>query len=262
MKLEDFHYMHRGQRIAGLAAEDVGILSPIHRKGQGRQHALLLLHGFGSSPAVYRRLIPSLAMYDGLLAPILPGHGESIDAFSESRAEDWLQAAVRACESLVNDYRHVDVMGLSLGGILAYQLSQRFPLHHLYLLAPAFALKGKVSLLLRAARFMRMMGLTRITNYAGNIHTPGHPELTYRQTPINAIIEILSLVKAFQFTPPTCPVDVFLGRYDEVIDSSSVAAQCAELSNVRIHWLQHSAHVLPLDGDVDEIIACIKESCR
>jgi len=262
MKLEDFHYMYRGKRIAPLAAEDIGILSPIHRKNEGYRRALLLLHGFGSSPAVYRRLIPSLSMYDCLFAPVLPGHGESIAAFSASRADDWLQCALEACQSLIGEYRHVDVMGLSLGGVLAYQLSQQFPLNHLYLLAPAFALKSNVPLLLRAARFMRIMGLTRITNYAGNIHTAGYAELTYRQTPINAIIEILSLIKNFQFAPPTCPVDIFLGRHDEVIDSASVAALFSKLSSVNIHWLQHSAHVLPLDGDLEEIIACINESCQ
>lgn len=261
MKPDDFRYMHRGKITATLAPADAALLAPIEYEGPGRERALLLLHGFTSSPAVYRRLIPSLMMYDTLVCPVLPGHGESIDAFSKARAEDWLMCASRACERLVGTYQKVDVMGLSLGGVLACSLSQRFQLNHLYLLAPALALHRNLPLLLLAARVLRALGLSRIPNYAGNIHQEGHAELAYRQLPVNCIIEILSLIKTFQFAQPTCPVDVFLGRYDDVVSASKIITLFANLPDTHIHWLEHSAHVLPLDGDVDEIIACVRESC-
>ena len=260
MKLDDFRYMHRGKIIATLTPADVGLLAPIECEGIGHDRALLLLHGFTSSPAVYRRLIPSLTMYDTLVCPVIPGHGESIAAFSVARAEDWLMCAERACEQLMGTYQKVDVMGLSLGGVLACHLSQRFRLNHLYLLAPALAIHGNIPLLLFAARVMSALGLRRIRNCAGNIYTEGHAELTYRQVPVSSLIEILSLIKTFQFVKPTCPVDLFLGRYDEVVNTSTVAAYFADLPNAHIHWLENSAHVLPLDGDVDEIVECVRSS--
>lgn len=260
MRPDDFRYMHRGKITATLNPADTALLAPIEYEGSGRDRALLLLHGFTSSPAVYRRLIPSLTMYDTLLCPVLPGHGESIDVFSKARAEDWLMCASLACERLVSTYQKVDVMGLSLGGILACSLSQRFQLNHLYLLAPALGLQRNLSLLLLAARVLKALGLNRIPNFAGNIHKEGHSELAYRQLPVSCIIEILSLIKTFQFVPPTCPVDLFLGRYDDVVSASKVMALFENLPNTHIHWLESSAHVLPLDGDADEILTCVRES--
>ncbi len=260
MKHDDFLYMHRGARVGALAAADAGLLAPIDIKGEGQNRALLLLHGFSSSPAVYRRLLPAFTMYDRVICPALPGHGDSVAAFTQARAADWLDCAERNCEQLVEEYRAVDVMGLSLGGLLACHLSSRFRLNHLFLLAPALSVCVNVPLTLFAARVLHAIGLRNIPNRAGNLLTKGHPELSYRLLPVRQIIEILTLIRAFQFKPPTCPTDVFLGRYDEVVPSSNIAAQFAGLPNAHIHWLEHSAHVLPLDGDIDEIIRCVQDS--
>lgn len=258
MKHDDFLYMHRGKQVGVLAAEDAGLLAPIEIKGEGRERALLLLHGFSSSPAVYRRLLPSLTLYDTVVCPALPGHGDSIAAFSQARASQWIDCVEQTCERLVNTYQSVDVMGLSLGGLLACHLSNRFPLHHLFLLAPALSIYANLPLTLLAARVLYALGLRNIPNKAGNLLTEGHPELSYRLLPVSQIIEILTLIRSFQFKPPTCPTDVFLGRYDEVVRSDDIAALFAHIPNTQIHWLEHSAHVLPLDGDIDQILACVK----
>lgn len=259
MKQNDFLYMYRGKRVAPLAEEDVELLSPIQLKREGNERALLLLHGFSSSPAVYRRLLPFLNGYDAIVCPTLPGHGESVEAFSKARASDWVQCVETTCRTLVNDYRAVDVMGLSLGGLLACHLSQQFRLHHLYLLAPALSIFVNIPVTLTLAKVLHALGLRHIPNRAGNLLTEGHPELSYRLLPVSQIIEILTLIRTFKFVPPTCPTDVFLGRFDEVVRSDNVAALFDSLPNTRLHWLERSAHVLPLDGDVDEIIRCLQE---
>lgn len=260
MKIDDFYYMHRGERVGMLSAKDAERLAPIDIKSSGRDRALLLLHGFSSSPAVYRRLLPSLTMYDRVICPALPGHGESVAAFTKARSADWQACAEQHCGQLTREYSTVDVMGLSLGGLLACHLSKQFSLNHLFLLAPALSVFVNVPLTLFAARALHALGLRNIPNRAGNILTEGHPELSYRLLPVRQIIEILTLIRSFQFTPPACPTDVFLGRYDEVVPSNKVAAQFADLPNAHIHWLEHSAHVLPLDGDIDEIIRCVQNA--
>jgi carboxylesterase len=227
--------------------------------GPGNERALLLLHGFSSSPAVYRRLIPALTpAYDAIVCPALPGHGESIAAFTKVKASDWVTATEQVCEGLMSNFRHVDVLGLSLGGVLACNLSQRFALHHLYLLAPALALQLNVPLALKLASILRCLGCKRMRNRAGNLHSQGYCELAYRQVPITAVVEILTLINTYQFVPPSCPTDVFLGRFDKVVNLNFVETCFAHLPNTTIHWLEHSAHVLPLDGDVDSIVACVQ----
>ena len=257
MNIDDFRYMWRGQQLESLGNEHAVLLAPINIRRGGKKRALLLLHGFGSSPAVYRRLMPAFSHYDAVVAPTLPGHGESITAFSTSTGSDWLSAAESSCEALVKEYEQVDVMGLSLGGLIACHLSQRFALHHLYLLAPSFDLCLNIPLTLVLARLLHGIGFKFLRNKAGNICNEQYSEIAYRQLPLSVTIEILSLIRSFKFVAPSCPVDLFLGTHDQVVDSVRVEKRFANLPNCKIYWLENSAHVLPLDNDVDKIIATV-----
>ena len=60
-----------------------------------------------------------------------------------------------------------------------------------------------------------------------------------------------------QLLPMKCPTDLFLGRHDRVIDNKRVSEAFKQQHQARIHWLEHSAHVLPLDNDLSEIITCV-----
>lgn len=261
MNNDDFRYMWHGKPLKILSKQEAHLLAPIYLRGEGHQNALLLLHGFSSSPAVFRALIPALRpMYEALVCPTLPGHGESISAFSQVKSTEWLTAAEEACALLMKKYEVVDVLGLSLGGLLACHLSQQFNLHHLYLLAPALALNLKINLALKTAHLLHYLGFQHLRNRAGSLCAQLHSEIAYRQLPITTVIEILSFIKAFHFKRPTCPTDLFLGRKDDVVNTALVAKHFMHLPPAHLHWLNNSAHVLPLDGDIDAIIACIREN--
>ncbi|GGI84704.1 alpha/beta hydrolase [Legionella impletisoli] len=263
MDIDDFRYMWRGKAIRSLSKEQSAWLAPIDHRKEPRERALLLLHGFSSSPAVYRELMPTFSrLYDAVLCPALPGHATHLAAFAKVEAHEWVHAAEEACEALIKDYPKVDVMGLSLGGLLACHLANRFSLHHLYLLAPALSLQLNIPLAITLAKLLRTLGFKTLRNRAGNLRTNRAAEIAYRHLPIATIIEILTLIKEFKFSPPKCPVDVFLGAYDEVVDSHEVEKYFDKLSNVDIHWLQNSAHILPLDGDIDRIIARLKQNSK
>lgn len=250
--------MWQGKVTAPLRHQQAHLLDPIDIRGEGHDRALLLLHGFSSSPAVFRTMLPELTLYDAVVCPVLSGHADSIVAFSNAKATDWLSTAEKACSALLQDYASVDVLGLSLGGLLACHLSQRFTLNHLYLLAPALSMHMNVPAALLLAHTLYALGFRLLRSRSGDIHVKGQQELTYRQLPVAVIIEILTLIKQFKFVPPRCPTDLFLGRYDSVCNSSILKDYFAKLPNVTTHWLENSAHVLPLDGDVDAILACIK----
>ncbi len=256
MKTTDFRYIHQGIHLRGITTQETHLLKPYAQYTSRNERALLILHGFSSSPAGYRLLLPQIKHYDAIVCPLLPGHGESIDAFSQNTANDWLHLAQEHCASLVSKYTHVDVLGLSLGGILACILSQNFPINHLYLLAPALKIHH-LNLKLNAAYFFKQLGFAQLRNSAGNIQHPKQAELTYDRLPITAIIEILEFIKNSPWQAPTCPVDLFLGTHDKVINSNAVETLFKPLSHAKIHWLKQSAHVLPLDNDLENIIRCI-----
>lgn len=257
MNQDDFRYMRRGKQLSGLKKEEFSLLNAVNQRGPGRDHALLIIHGFSSSPAVYRYLIPQIQHYDAIVCPILPGHAESIEAFSHSKAADWLATAIKSCDELLKEYKKVDVLGLSLGGLLACELSQLFPINHLYLLAPAIKLKLRLNTVIKLAQVLKCLGFHHLRNSAGNMLTNEHAEIAYRKLPISALIEMLNFARQYQWVPPTCPVDLFLGTHDLIVDSQQVEQLFALLPNVAIHWLKNSAHVLPLEDDLKEIVACI-----
>ncbi|KTD19766.1 alpha/beta hydrolase [Legionella londiniensis] len=261
MNIHDFRYLWRGKTIGILSPDDAHLLKSIDQRLAGRERALLLLHGFSSSPAVFRELSPALiGMYDAVVCPVLPGHGETLEAFARAEAKDWLRASENALSSLQNEYEEIDVMGLSLGGLLACHLSTLFPVRRLYLLAPALALQLNIPPYLRLARILHRLGFQYLRNRAGNLFSHRFAELAYRQLPLTSIIEVLNLIQEFRFNKPSCPVDVFLGKFDKVINSRQIEKIFSDLGNARIHWLNHSAHVLPLDGDIDTIIARVREN--
>ncbi len=259
MNQDDFRCMRRGKTLATLSPQEKQLLTGFRQCNEHKNKALLLLHGFSSSPAVFRILFPYLIHYDAIIAPTLPGHGDSLTTFSKTKASDWIRAAEQACAVLCQDYTSVDVLGLSLGGLLACHLSQRFSLNHLYLLAPALDLHLSLPLILPLVSFFQSLGFERLRTKAGNLHADHYCEVAYRQLPLNAINEVLTLIKQFQFSLPECPTDVFLGKYDEVVNSELVAARFPLSDLVRIHWLENSAHVLPLDGDIERIIKQLQQ---
>lgn len=257
MKNEDFRYILRGKQCAYLTKDEQYLLNPVNQRGEGREHALLLLHGFSSSPAVYRYLIPQIKKYDAIVCPVLKGHAESIELFSHSKAADWRSSAHDACKTLINEYKKVDILGLSLGGLLACELSHCYTINHLFLLAPALKLHMHVRMMLWLAKGLRYLGFSQLRNKAGSLITNDRAEITYKKLPISTIIEMLSLVQEYQWSAPSCAVDLFLGTQDDVVASSKVEALFAPLPNATIHWLKNSAHVLPLDNDLSSIVHII-----
>ncbi|KTC68842.1 carboxylesterase [Legionella birminghamensis] len=262
MNLSDFRCMRQGVQLSVVKPEQVSLLNAIDRRNGKKQKALLVLHGFSSSPAVFRELQTGFEGYDAIVIPVLPGHASNLEEFTRTKAQDWLEYVRGICATLINEYEQVDILGLSLGGLLACHLGFEFKLNHLYLLAPALDLPFTLSKTLHLARALRKLGFIRLRSAAGNIFKPSSCEIAYRQLPLNTIVEILSLIRNFQFTLPCCPTDVFLGCHDKVISSHKVAARFAGQAHIQIHWLQNSAHVIPLDSDIKEVLDCIQKNLR
>ncbi|MDQ3673996.1 MAG: alpha/beta fold hydrolase [Gemmatimonadota bacterium] len=87
-------------------------------------HGALLLHGFGDTPQTLTRLATRLhAGGYSVYAPLLPGHGRTMAAFTKTSAADWAAAAKAAFTEMRPRHRSVSVVGLSMGGALAIALT-------------------------------------------------------------------------------------------------------------------------------------------
>jgi len=107
----------------------------IDETGQGPP--LVLLHGVGASRAVWRRVTPALSEDRHVIAPDLPGFGESVAAAS---GFDLDTAAEALADPLVERAGGpFDLLGNSLGGAVAFRLALMRPdlVRRLVLSAPA-----------------------------------------------------------------------------------------------------------------------------
>jgi pimeloyl-ACP methyl ester carboxylesterase len=104
------------------------------RAGSGP--ALLLLHGIGDSSGTWAGLIPALAEHFTVVAPDLLGHGKS----DRPRADYSVPAYACGMRDLLAllDIDRATIIGHSLGGGIAMQMSYQFPelVERLILVAP------------------------------------------------------------------------------------------------------------------------------
>jgi pimeloyl-ACP methyl ester carboxylesterase len=105
---------------------------------EGRGEPLVLVHGAGTSSAIWRRTMPSLATRRRVIAPDLPGYGGSPAAgpgFALQQVTDHLVAGLEDA-GVRGPY---DLVGHSMGGAIAILLAARHPerVRRLVLVAPA-----------------------------------------------------------------------------------------------------------------------------
>lgn len=105
---------------------------------EGNSHGILLLHGFGDTPQTLGLLARRLhASGFDVKAPLLPGHGRSVEAFEASRRAQWLACARQELASMRAAHHSISLGGLSMGGAIAAILAaESSDLTALVLIAP------------------------------------------------------------------------------------------------------------------------------
>ncbi|WP_151801476.1 alpha/beta hydrolase [Acinetobacter guillouiae] len=94
------------------------------------QQAVLLLHAYTSTIQDMKALAKFLHQHGyTCYAPSYAGHGLTIDELLDYTTADWWQDAYNAYQFLINqDYKHIAVIGVSLGAILSLKLTEHFPI--------------------------------------------------------------------------------------------------------------------------------------
>ena len=95
---------------------------------RGGTVGILLIHGMSSSPTEVR-LIGEYLHQRGLTvsAPLLPGHGTTIDDLHRQRWQDWAHHVETAFADLKTRSETVFVAGISLGSLLTLYLAAHHP---------------------------------------------------------------------------------------------------------------------------------------
>lgn len=216
---------------------------------------VLLLHGFGDTPQTLALLANDLhATGFGVRAPLLPGHGRSIEAFVISRRSQWLEFARLELADFRKRYADVSLVGLSMGAALAAVLAAENPdLRALVLIAPYFGMR----LNYRAASVSHWIwgpiAGTIKSKSPGSIRDPVEREknLGYGVYTGRLLYELWRLARLARLSLPNIQMPTLLiqSREDPRVAPSIAERALVSLAatDKRLVWTDGAGHIITVD---------------
>ena len=227
--------------------------------------AVLMLHGFGDTPQTLEYLAAYVhARGWAVRAPLLPGHGRTLDAFAASRAPQWIDFARAELEALRARYSTVAVVGLSMGGSLATILaSECSDVQALVLLAPYLSMPTRLR---RAAQAHHALGaVVPYLRGAGerSIRDPAEVarNLAYGFLTPRLVFELARVVERARAAAPkvASPTLVVQSRQDNRIppDAAERAFALFTARERRLMWTEGNGHIITVDYGRDAIFTAV-----
>ena len=247
-------------------------------KGEGGV-ALLMVHGFGDSPQMYRKLLPELANHDYYCkAILLPGFGKDVETYAASEVEDWLRKVKEEMAALKESHRQVWIVAHSLGGAISINhcLNQQdsgsdaaMP-DGLLLLAPAIEVSNQRSPIF-PTRFWHewskyALPSSRITcsPFPMDARDPAEQEREYRNifSPRSIVTNTFTLIDANRgrASELSLPTLVVLAKQDRVVDSAATEKFFEQIGgpDKELLRLEQSGHNVPVDVEWETVTDAIK----
>lgn len=200
---------------------------------------VLLLHGLLARPAELRGLGEHLlAQGYTILGIRLKGHGTSPYDLREQSWEDWLASAQKGY-TILNAYCSTIVaIGFSTGGALALRIAAAYPETVKAVVAAAVPLKfiNPVFMLLPL-----LEGADKLLEWTPPFeglnafidNEPEHPQMNYRNIPLNSLFELRKLLHDSEALWPqiSTPALILHARGDPVVDVDSATMLCEKLGS-------------------------------
>ncbi|HUQ99483.1 MAG TPA: alpha/beta fold hydrolase [Gemmatimonadaceae bacterium] len=222
---------------------------------RGADSGVLLLHGFGDTPQTLSYLARRLhrAGYS-VFAPLLPGHGRTVSAFTQSTADEWIAATRAAFSEMRGRYEWVGVVGLSMGGALATILAaDNSEIPAVALIAPYLDMPR---VLRGAANTHWLWG-----RFAGNVNARNprsirdpierEKNLAYGQVTGRALFQLLRVVRKARKALPgvRCPTLIVQSREDPRISPqvADFAIRNIGASDTKLVWTEGAGHIITVD---------------
>jgi carboxylesterase len=225
----------------------------------------LCVHGYTGTPYEVRPLADALCARGFVVhAPLLTGHGADPAVCNRTSWRTWLDDVVAAWDALATQAPSTGlrvVVGSSMGGLLALQLSLVRELDALVLLAPALRFFPAQT----AAVAALAAGLWRARPFLPK-EAPGgdvgdvdaqRNNPTYKVLPSHGVVELRRLQSetARALSRVTAPVCALHGARDHTIAPSSSVAIAAGVSSALVehHVLARTQHLVGIDVERDDV---------
>lgn len=193
-------------------------------------HGILLIHGFGGSPAQMRPMADALAGAGFTVKSIrLAGHAQTLEAMMASTWRDWLQCARDGFDRLSEKCEKVSVAGLSMGGDLTLILAGEKPVYRaISVCAPLRAKDWRAPFAGLLHRLMPYQDWSKDPPFPGVLqeYTISYPGVPTRKV---ADLQVLMRMAARALPRVTCPLMVVEAGHDGAIHPKSA------------QWIMHRA---------------------
>lgn len=215
---------------------------------------VLLLHGFTGAPPEMRLLGDDLHAHGYTVsAPLLPGHGATVEAMNRCRWIDWAEHAAQALDELRSQCEQVFVGGLSMGAVLTlYLTAHHHGLSGAMLYSPAVLV---ADWMLPLSAILKYIIPIRTKSGGRNLNDPqAHLHLwSYDEHPIAAAHEFWKLQRRVRRRLPqvVCPLLIIHSTGDSVIhpQSAQYTYERAGSQDKTLLTLHDSGHCLTVDSE-------------
>ena len=216
---------------------------------------VLLFHGFGDTPQTFALLANELhAVGFGVRAPLLPGHGRSVEEFVVSRRNEWLEFARVELAGFKERYAVVSVVGLSMGSAVSAILAAENPdLNALILIAPYFGMRLNYRAASMSHWIWGPIAGTVKSKSPNSIHDPVEREknLGYGVYTGRLLYELWRLARRARLSLPQIhqPTLLIQSREDPRVAPSIAERAFSSLgaTDKRLVWTEGAGHIITVD---------------
>ncbi len=234
----------------------------------GGRHGCLLLHGFTGSPGHVRYIGEKLANAGyTAFAPLLPGHGATLEQMRASNWLLWLDEARRGYQRLKAECDVVSVIGLSMGGTLALILAEEYPVDALVTLSAAIRLRARHTWAAPALALFRPY-----QRWEGEGPRPVKTDFLhaydwgYEGMPVGKVGDLRKLIRIAErnLFAVVAPALIIQPERDETVhpDSARIIYGGIGSQDKELVMLGESSHVCTLDLERDRVLSLILKHLR
>lgn len=226
---------------------------------------VLLLHGFTSSLDTVRPLVPMLERNQlPFRMPVLRGHNSKPEDLQDVTWQDWLADGESALRDLLNEAERVAILGLSMGGLVALDLSIKYSgrLAGVCVLVPALKMKSPLTPLAGI--------LSRLIPYFPAPAAISDPKLAERNTnykrfPTKALLQLIAYQKVITVKLPQVRVPLLVVgvEHDKVITPASSKqiydAVSTPEGKKELVWVERGNHELLMDVEREAVVEKVED---
>lgn len=211
--------------------------------------ACLLLHGFTGGPFEVEPLGAYLRERGwNCTIPRLPGHDERLEGLATVSWREWIDFAEQQARQTIDACGPIDLVGFSMGGMIAVHLAARFPVRRLVLLNAA-------AIYVSPRRFVaELMRRFKEKDWSRN-------DLKIRQTPLRAAVQFMQLVRHVRPSVAlvNVPTLIVQGLRDPIVHPSSARYLAGRIgSAAEVRYFPGSRHMICLEDEADELFRAVE----